>query len=96
MSLQIDLNKSEYYPGETVEGNVVITTETPIKAWKLMAWCIGKQHLKIVSEIKEKKQVKTYDGPFPHYIRVNQARLVWKSDGNEDIELGQNRFPFSF
>jgi len=96
MFLRTVLNKSEYYPGKTLDGKVVLTTETAIKAWKIRAWCIGMQHAKITSIVKGKKSTQHIDVPFHGPWRMNKSMLVWKSDGVEDIGPGQLSFPFSF
>lgn len=80
MSMSIELNKGEYYPGEEIQAIINLNLEKPVKARGIFATllCAQKQKRKYtrhipLAEIEEKKRLGLYtEVPFTYEERIEE------------------------
>lgn len=91
MSIEIQLNKVNYYPGEKIQGELLVDVPKPIRARKVQLTFIGKEHTKVVRGSGKNRRVYVED-----CIIVEKVVDVWTASQNGRLGPCNETFPFEF
>ncbi len=91
LSIDIQLERDTYYPGEKVKGVVSLNVSKPLRAREVVLSFVGREHTRVVRGSGKNRHVYLED-----FFIVQEVVSLWAASPNGYLGPSNEMFPFEF